>query len=243
MKYKMTFDYHTHTVYSHGKGTIEDNVKVAIKRGLEAIAITDHGPGHLTYGIKRSEIRNMRKEIEELKVKYPQIKIYLGVEANIVDKGNGIDIRTDEFDKYDMINAGYHFGIRGAYTVSNFLFRHGIFKSEEKRNGFAKRNTDMVIKAIEKNKINILTHPGDKAPFDMQRIAKACAENNVLMEISTHHPNLTVEEIKVSAKEGAKFVISSDAHRPEDVGKFEEGLKRAIEAEIDLDKIVNIKKA
>ena len=27
-------DYHTHTVYSHGKGSIEDNVKVAISKGV-----------------------------------------------------------------------------------------------------------------------------------------------------------------------------------------------------------------
>ena len=27
MKYRMTFDFHTHTTYSHGKGSIEDNVK------------------------------------------------------------------------------------------------------------------------------------------------------------------------------------------------------------------------
>ena len=51
MKYRMTFDFHTHTTYSHGKGSIEDNVKEAIKKGLKAIAITDHGPGHLTYGL------------------------------------------------------------------------------------------------------------------------------------------------------------------------------------------------
>lgn len=36
-------DYHTHTVFSHGHGSIEDNVKAAIKMGLKEIAITDHG--------------------------------------------------------------------------------------------------------------------------------------------------------------------------------------------------------
>ena len=30
-------DYHTHTVYSHGKGSIEDNVKVAISKGIKKI--------------------------------------------------------------------------------------------------------------------------------------------------------------------------------------------------------------
>ena len=34
----MTFDYHTHTTFSHGKGSIEDNVKVAISKGLKALA-------------------------------------------------------------------------------------------------------------------------------------------------------------------------------------------------------------
>ena len=53
-QYKMIFDYHTHTTFSHGKGSIEDNVKAAVAAGLSGIAITDHGPGHLTYGVKGS---------------------------------------------------------------------------------------------------------------------------------------------------------------------------------------------
>ena len=73
----MVFDHHTHTVYSHGKGTIEDNVKEAAAKGLESIAITDHGPGHLTYGRDKNKLPQMRAEIDRRQDKYPQIKILL----------------------------------------------------------------------------------------------------------------------------------------------------------------------
>ena len=42
-------DYHTHTVYSHGKGSIEDNVKVAISKGIKKIGISDHGYKNVAY--------------------------------------------------------------------------------------------------------------------------------------------------------------------------------------------------
>ena len=115
-EYKMLFDYHTHTTFSHGKGSIEDNVKEAVKKGLKAIAITDHGPGHMTYGIKREDVPVMRAEIERLKPLYPQIEIYLGVEANIIDTGNNLDVTSEEIPQYDFILAGYHFGIRECYS-------------------------------------------------------------------------------------------------------------------------------
>ena len=60
MEYRMIADYHTHTIFSHGKGTIEDNVQSAISKGLKEIAISDHGPGHLTYGVKRNSVPVMR---------------------------------------------------------------------------------------------------------------------------------------------------------------------------------------
>ena len=44
-------DYHTHTVHSHGRGTVEDNVKAAISANLRAIAITDHGPANLLVSV------------------------------------------------------------------------------------------------------------------------------------------------------------------------------------------------
>ena len=50
---KLYGDYHTHTIYSHGSGTIRDNVEEALRKGLKEIGICDHGPGHYLYGVKR----------------------------------------------------------------------------------------------------------------------------------------------------------------------------------------------
>ena len=59
-------DYHTHTKYSHGKGTIEENVLEAISKGIKTIGISDHGYKHLAYGIKLNDIYKMREEIDKL---------------------------------------------------------------------------------------------------------------------------------------------------------------------------------
>lgn len=235
-RYRMLFDYHTHTVFSHGKGTIEDNVKVAIDKGLKAIAIADHGSGHLTYGVKRSDIPVMRSEVDRLREKYPEIEIYLSVEANIVSKAPYIDVRPEELKYFDFIIGGYHYGIPRGYCIPNWLWAHGLFPGKR----LLVKNTDMAVKAIYENQLKILTHPGDKGPFDIAEIAKACAAKGTWMEISTWHSHLTVEEIKIAAKEDVKFIVSSDAHSPRRVGSFEGGIKRAVEAGLDMDRIVNI---
>ena len=102
------------------------------------------------------------------------------------------------------------------------------------------KNTDMTIKALYENDLKILTHPGDKGRFDIAAIAKACAETGTLMEISTWHAHLTTEEIKISAKTEAEFIVSSDAHTPDRVGSFMGGVDRALEAGLDVSRIVNI---
>ena len=53
---KINYDLHTHTIYSHGKGTIEENAQAAKEKGLEGIAITDHGFSHPAFGMKRKKL-------------------------------------------------------------------------------------------------------------------------------------------------------------------------------------------
>lgn len=238
-KYKMTFDYHTHTTFSHGKGSIEDNVKAGINAGLSAVAITDHGPGHLTYGVKRENFSVMREEVDRLRTLYPQIRIFLGVEANVVNRDSYLDVTAEERKYFDFLIGGYHYGILHGYCVSNWLDAHGIYTATNRKNLMVK-NTDMTVKALYENDLKILTHPGDKGPVDMKEIAKACAKTDTLMEISTWHDHLTVEEIKICAGEDVGFVISSDAHTPGRVGSFHGGIDRALEAGLDISRIVNI---
>ena len=245
-KYRMTFDIHTHTTYSHGtirphgKGTIEENVRAAIAKGLTSIAISDHGPGHLFYGMRRDDVPEMRAEIQRLQALYPQIRIHLSVEANIIGKEpNFLDVKPDEAGQYDFLLAGYHFGTLHAHMLGNFRDAHRLTIPPEKER-LLRDNTEMTVSAVLRNDLKVLTHPGDKGRFDMALIAQACARKGTWMEISTWHDHMTVEEIKIAKKEDVLFIISSDAHTPDRVGSFEGGLQRAFDAGLDLSQIVNV---
>ena len=238
--YELLYDLHTHTTYSHGKGSVEDNVREAISKGLSYIAISDHGPGHVFYGINRNDVPNLKRDIEKMNVKFPKMQVKMSVEANTVRGGNGLDIRPEEFDEYDFVIAGFHFGVFGCESIANWLWSHGFKMGEEK---LRKKNTDMIVRALRKNDIAILTHPGDKGPFDIRKIAEVCAETNTLMEINSRHGHLTEEEIAIAAEvPEVQFILSSDAHVPDAVGNCRGGLDRAFAAGLDPGRIVNIRK-
>ena len=80
----MLADYHTHTIYSHGTGTVLENAMVAKEKGLKEIAITDHGFSHMYFGLKREKLADLRRDIDEATQK-TGVKVYLGVEANLMN--------------------------------------------------------------------------------------------------------------------------------------------------------------
>lgn len=242
---KIIGDYHTHTIYSHGKGTIRDNVEEAFKKGLKEIAICDHGPGHFTYGIKREDIGKMRKEIDELNKEFQPkgLKILLGVEANIIRYDGTIDVDDEIIGFLDILLLGYHFGalpetFKDGYKlyILNFLSK----KIPKMRKKVMDMNTSALIKAMDRYPIDIITHPGSKVYVDIKRLARKAKEKDIALEINSSHSHLTVEEIELALEEDVYFYINSDAHSPENVGNLENGIERALKGKVPVERIKNI---
>ena len=250
---KLVGDYHTHTIYSsaikpsrrHAKGTIRENAEVALAKGLKELAITEHGPSHYLYGVRKKNIKLMRDEIDSLNQEFgPKgLKILLGVESNIIGLDGRLDIDDDVLKHTDILLMGYHYGAMpngivdgmGLYVlnpISKFL-NLGKEKAKE-------LNTRAYINALNKYPIDLITHPGSKAVVDIVEVAREAYKFGTALEISSKHSELSVASIKLLLNEDVIYMVNSDAHRPEDVGNVENGIKKAKEAGLPLDRIKNI---
>ena len=248
-RYQMTFDLHTHTRFFHGKkeirhavGTVEENVRAARDKGLKMVGISNHGPGHLTYGLKQEDVPELKEAIERIRERYNDIQIFLGVEANIINPSGNLDVPLEDMENYDYVMAGYHYGILGEKPIRAGCL-HALNWLHSKIGGVPTSklwNTKRVTEAICTSKPMILTHPGDKGEFDIEEIAFVCASKGVWMEINNFHNALSVEGIRAAARYDVTFVIGSDAHTPSEVGCFEMALERALEAGLPVSRINNI---
>lgn len=250
---KLIGDYHTHTVYSsgfrkegrHAIGTIRENAESALSKGLREIAITEHGPGHYLYGVRKKRIPLMKEEIKRLNEEFmPKgLKILLGVESNLIGLDGTLDIDEDLLKYIDFLIMGYHYGATprtltdgmGLYVLNPIskILHLGKEKAKE-------LNTKAYIKALGRYPINMISHPGSKAKVDIVEVAKEANKYNTALEISSKHSELSVESIKLLLNMDVTYMVNSDAHRPEDVGNVENAIRKAIEANLPLDRIKNI---
>ena len=231
-------DYHTHTKYSHGKGTIEENVLEAISKGIKTIGISDHGYKHLTYGIKLNDIYKMREEIDKLNDKYSNIKVLLGMECNILDNRGNIDINDKIIENCDYIMAGYHFASTPTSLKSMLNHCNNYMIKNDKSKEY---NTESIINAMKNNNIFIITHPGDKGDVYIEEIAKVAKDTDTRLEINSSLGFLNSNQLVEIKDIGNKFIIGSDAHIPQNVGNFDLAMKIIKEARLDTSLVENIK--
>ncbi len=227
-------DLHTHTLYSHGTGTPEQNVQAALSRALCAIAVSEHGPGHLFYGVRGKKLSAFKADMLRLKAAYAdRIDVRIGLECNLM--GRGLCDLPSDYASYDVRILGFHKGVwpRDIGTARALLEAFHIGRADPVY------LADALLCTAEKYHIHFISHPSLYAKADLPTLARGAAQLGVLLEINNSHPVWNAAQLKQAAALGARFIIGSDAHKPENVGRVDRALLLAQAAGLTAKEIVN----
>ncbi len=244
-------DYHTHTIFSkrkgtlgkHATGTLEDNVRQASELGLKEIAITDHGFGHKLYCTYRNKIALMHSQVQELEKKY-NIRILIGVEANIISSKGDVDINQEDYSALDIVVCGYHPMARATSIKESFKWSFAnmfakIFGYSKK---LIERNTQAYINAINNYDIDIISHPNVGAKIDIIKVGQAAVKRGTMLELNGKRLNYTQQEIDELVKMGVMFIAGSDAHGIDRIADFNKPRKAITTFNIPPQNVANLDK-
>ncbi|MDR1619717.1 MAG: PHP domain-containing protein [Clostridiales bacterium] len=220
----LTEDLHTHTLYSHGAGTVEENVLSAMQKGLRRVGIAEHGPGHVFFGVRYKALVALRREVDVMNDKYgDKIEVLMGLEANLTGDGK-TDIPRD-VELFDFLMLGFHKGAPPADGAGRRM--HASMFSPNKAK-YAKTNATNYIHAMDfSDKLINITHPGAYIAVDIDMLAQEAARRNITLELNESHRSMGVEDIKAAMARSARFYLSSDAHTPHAVGRVENSIALA----------------
>jgi len=228
-------DLHVHTVGSgHGFSTVSENAELAAVKGMELIAITDHGPS-IPQGAHNWYFWNLNHAPGT----YQDLIILRGCEANIVPNSDryesrwGLDVADIVARRLDYVTFGFH-------PTVGF------------DDGDVDKNTAAAVKAMQNPYVDQFNHPGNliEFPLDIDAVIAAAVENDVIIELNNGSQNplgaraatgtLEIDFVEQAYKAGAKLALNSDAHHATGIGKVEPALSRALERGIPLEAFINV---
>jgi putative hydrolase len=226
---RLLADLHTHSIASgHAYSTITENVRAASIRGLELIAITDHGPS-VPQGAHPWYFWNLKMVPSVLN----GVRVLKGCEANVsADTSNGIDLPDLILEGLDFVAVGFH-------PTTGFDMPDRI------------RNTEVLLEVMANPLVDQITHPGneDEFPLDLDEVVSAAVRHNVILELNDHsfdpHSSRSIstgrerEFAQAALAAGAPVSIGSDAHYALHVGRFDKALDVAEKLGFSEDQIIN----
>ena len=218
-------DLHTHTRYSHGKGTPEENVLAAISCGLKRVAVSEHASAHVFFGVRGQKLLRLRREIDALAAKYANdIEVLMGYECNLTGFGE-CDAPKDRA-LFDILLLAFHKGVipRDALARSATREAMGLGRADP----VAVANA--LLAAADKYRIDVFSHPCAYVEADLPTLAKGAKELGVMLELNAVRVTLSVEQVQAAHRLGARLCVNSDAHTPARVGDFALGLSLAQQA-------------
>lgn len=238
-------DYHVHTALCrHAAGTPAEYLAQAKRRGLAEIGFSDHFPLGLLGFTPQSEV-TMRpgelpryiEEIKALAADSPAVTVKLGVEVDFIPGKTRETAALLAGHPFDYVIGSIHF-------MDGWDFTHpacaGEYRTRDLRRAW-RRYFELVWEACRSGLFDIIGHidvikkfgyrpPEDPEPF-WRKTAEILKKTNTCVELNTAGRDAPVGEfypprrfLELCRAAGVPATLGSDAHAPEQVGRyFEEG--------------------
>ena len=227
----MRGDLHMHTTATDGEDTLSDMVRAAASRGLEYVAITDHGQRvTMARGLDRDRLLRQWDEIDRLNEALaadgsPPIAVLKGIEVDMLERG-GLDLPDEVLGRADWVVASLHYG----------------------QNQPRDRITARIIEAIENPFVRVIGHPTGRLinrrpayDVDIEAVIAAAARTGTFLEINANPWRLDLDDHHAAAakRAGVKLVISTDAHSTRGLDVMRCGILQARRAGLERDDVAN----
>ena len=191
--------FHVHTTYSDGKNSLSEIIGEAIRLGYEYIGISDHSrSAFYAHGLSEEDIQKQHDEIDRLQKQHAGIRIFKGIESDILDDGS--------LDYPDKILSAFDFVIGSV---------HSRFKMDEPE------MTRRMLNALANPYLTMLGHLTGRLllsrpsyPLDLEAVLEGARKGGVIIELNAnpHRFELDWRDCRRAKEKGIKVSINPDAH-------------------------------
>ncbi|HEV58247.1 MAG TPA: DNA polymerase/3'-5' exonuclease PolX [Phycisphaerales bacterium] len=219
-------DLHVHTNYTDGRHTIEQMARAAQKRGYKYLAIADHSQRiTVAHGLMPKALREQIEQIDRLNDRLKGFVVLKAIEVDILADGR-LDLPDEVLKELDL-------------RVCSIHSKFNLSRTEQ---------TERVLRAMDNPYFNILAHPTgrligerDAYDLDMERIMEHAAANGCYLELNAHPERLDLDDnhCRMAKNKGLKVVVSTDAHRMDDLAYMVYGVGQARRGWLEADDVLN----
>jgi histidinol-phosphatase (PHP family) len=242
-------DYHVHTTFSDGAGSVAECIEQAIAVGLPEIGIADHvsavqpSPWPMPT-ISFTQLERYVEEVQGAASRYHEITVLLGIEADYAPQ--------HEVQLRELLDAWpFDYVIGGVHTVDGFDFDDPALRHDPRwsdADALVAAYYAAVRQAAEFGSFDVIAHldyiglwghaPGPAVGDVIGSSLDAIAASGAALELNTDRFSDPAgvmypsdELLRAVGARGTPLVISSDAHAAEDVGQlWNEAMERAVRA-------------
>ena len=203
-------EFHSHTTWSDGSGTVAEMAAAAAARGYRFLGISDHSQGlGVANGLDPARLSAQRREIDALTAT-GQIRVYAGAEVEVTRDGR-LDFPDPILAELDFVIASLHVGLRQP--------REEI--------------TGRLVRVLKHPHVDIIAHPSGRlierregGDFDWERVFEVAARTGTALEINADPARLDLNDhhVRRALDAGCVLTINCDAHHPSGFGLLEYGI-------------------